>query len=57
MNLSSFVKVARLPLHGKQDPPDWKDILTYFRGNELQNYFTRMLEDNLQVRFYTNSLV
>eukprot|EP01122_Echinamoeba_exundans_P000133 TRINITY_DN10117_c0_g1_i1.p2 TRINITY_DN10117_c0_g1~~TRINITY_DN10117_c0_g1_i1.p2 ORF type:complete len:608 (-),score=193.34 TRINITY_DN10117_c0_g1_i1:462-2285(-) len=30
------------------DPPDWKDILTYFRGNELQNYFTRILEDNLQ---------
>lgn len=29
------------------DPPVWKDILGYFRGNELQNYFTRLLEDNL----------
>ncbi|XP_049849672.1 uncharacterized protein LOC126319981 [Schistocerca gregaria] len=29
------------------DPPDWKEILAYFRGSELQNYFTRILEDNL----------
>lgn len=30
------------------DPPAWPDILTYFRGNELQNYFTRILEDDLK---------
>lgn len=30
------------------DPPDWTDILTYFRGSELQNYFTRVLEDDLK---------
>mmetsp|Transcript_20524 Transcript_20524/g.57218 ORF Transcript_20524/g.57218 Transcript_20524/m.57218 type:complete len:618 (-) Transcript_20524:579-2432(-) len=30
------------------DPPDWQEILTYFRGSELQNYFTRVLEDNLK---------
>lgn len=30
------------------DPPDWQEILTYFRGNELQNYFTKILEDNLK---------
>ncbi|GAB4826677.1 ABC transporter E member 2 [Ancistrocladus abbreviatus] len=30
------------------NPPNWEDILTYFRGSELQNYFTRMLEDNLK---------
>lgn len=30
------------------DPPDWTDILTYFRGNELQNYFTKILEDDLK---------
>jgi ATP-binding cassette subfamily E protein 1 len=30
------------------NPPDWQDILTYFRGNELQNYFTRVLEDNIR---------
>ncbi|KAL6764648.1 ABC transporter E family member 2 [Haematococcus lacustris] len=29
-------------------PPDWQEILTYFRGSELQNYFTRVLEDNLK---------
>lgn len=32
-----------------QSPPDWQEILTYFRGSELQNYFTRVLEDNLKV--------
>lgn len=30
------------------DPPDWSEILTYFRGNELQNYFTKILEDDLK---------
>ncbi|KAK9462632.1 P-loop containing nucleoside triphosphate hydrolase protein [Lipomyces oligophaga] len=30
------------------NPPDWEDILRYFRGNELQNYFTKILEDNLK---------
>ena len=29
-------------------PPDWADILGYFRGSELQNYFTKVLEDNLK---------
>jgi len=28
--------------------PDWQEILTYFRGSELQNYFTKILEDNLK---------
>ena len=31
-----------------QDPPDWQEILTYFRGSELQNYFTKILEDDLR---------
>eukprot|EP00923_Selenidium_pygospionis_P011682 GHVN01020074.1.p1 GENE.GHVN01020074.1~~GHVN01020074.1.p1 ORF type:complete len:613 (-),score=49.84 GHVN01020074.1:1471-3309(-) len=30
------------------DPPDWNEILTYFRGSELQGYFTKILEDNLK---------
>ncbi len=30
------------------DPPDWTEILTYFRGSELQNYFTKLLEDDLK---------
>lgn len=29
------------------DPPDWEDILKYFRGSELQNYFTKVLEDDI----------
>lgn len=29
-------------------PPDWAEILVHFRGSELQNYFTRILEDNLK---------
>mmetsp|Transcript_40710 Transcript_40710/g.53621 ORF Transcript_40710/g.53621 Transcript_40710/m.53621 type:complete len:630 (+) Transcript_40710:75-1964(+) len=31
-----------------ETPPDWQEILTYFRGSELQNYFTRLLEDDLK---------
>jgi len=31
-----------------ESPPDWEEILTYFRGSELQNYFTKILEDNLK---------
>ena len=30
-----------------QNAPDWQEILTHFRGSELQNYFTRILEDDL----------
>ncbi|CAG9317840.1 unnamed protein product [Blepharisma stoltei] len=30
------------------DLPDWNEILVYFRGSELQNYFTRILEENLK---------
>ncbi|GAA5820673.1 hypothetical protein JCM3770_004961 [Rhodotorula araucariae] len=37
------------PNLGKFDaPPDWQEILRYFRGSELQNYFTKVLEDNLK---------
>lgn len=43
-------------LAGKQKPnlgrfdvtPDWTDILAHFRGSELQNYFTKILEDDLK---------
>ncbi|CAG9531358.1 unnamed protein product [Cercopithifilaria johnstoni] len=31
-----------------ESPPDWPSILAYFRGSELQNYFTKILEDNLK---------
>ena len=37
------------PNLGKYDaPPDWAEILVYFRGSDLQNYFTKILEDNLK---------
>jgi ATP-binding cassette subfamily E protein 1 len=37
------------PNLGKFDvPPTWEDILKYFRGSELQNYFTRVLEDKIK---------
>ncbi|KAJ4798192.1 ABC transporter E family member 2 [Rhynchospora pubera] len=29
--------------------PDWQEIITYFRGSELQNYFKLLLEDKLKV--------
>jgi translation initiation factor RLI1 len=28
--------------------PDWETILAYFRGSELQNYFTRIVEEDLK---------
>lgn len=31
-----------------KNPPEWKAILKYFRGNELQTFFTRMLEDKMK---------
>ena len=37
-----------LPPMYAQSPPDWQEILAHFRGSELQNYFTRILEDDLQ---------
>ena len=36
-------------LFGLKNPPDWQEILLYFRGSELQNYFTKILEDDLKV--------
>jgi ATP-binding cassette subfamily E protein 1 len=29
-------------------PPEWRDILTWFRGSELQNYFTKLQEGHLK---------
>jgi len=28
------------------DAPEWSEVLKYFRGSELQNFFTKLLEDN-----------
>lgn len=38
------------PNFGRPDaPPDWKAIVARFRGGSLQAYFTRLLEDEMQV--------
>eukprot|EP01062_Namystynia_karyoxenos_P083837 TRINITY_DN9739_c0_g1_i1.p1 TRINITY_DN9739_c0_g1~~TRINITY_DN9739_c0_g1_i1.p1 ORF type:complete len:633 (+),score=274.30 TRINITY_DN9739_c0_g1_i1:102-2000(+) len=29
-------------------PPEWEEILKYFRGSELQAYFSRILEDDIK---------
>mmetsp|Transcript_5268 Transcript_5268/g.7763 ORF Transcript_5268/g.7763 Transcript_5268/m.7763 type:complete len:623 (+) Transcript_5268:117-1985(+) len=37
------------PNLGKFDaPPDWEEILVHFRGSDLQNYFTKVLEDTMK---------
>ena len=30
------------------EPPEWKEVLKHFRGSELQQFFTRMLEENMK---------
>lgn len=30
------------------DPPTWEEIIKYFRGSELQNYFTKMVDSNIK---------
>ncbi|CAR26514.1 hypothetical protein ZYGR_0H03270 [Zygosaccharomyces rouxii] len=30
------------------DPPEWQEIIRHFRGSELQNYFTKVLEDDIK---------
>uniref|UniRef100_A0A7S0KXX0 Uncharacterized protein n=1 Tax=Asterionellopsis glacialis TaxID=33640 RepID=A0A7S0KXX0_9STRA len=37
------------PNLGRHDAqPDWEEILVHFRGSELQNYFTKILEDSMK---------
>ena len=30
------------------DEPSWKEVLTHFRGSELQNFFKRQIDDDLK---------
>ena len=49
MSMLPSIRACTLRLCGcAQSPPDWQEILTHFRGSELQNYFTRVLEDDLK---------
>lgn len=45
--LHAYRRAAEACAGALQSPPDWQEILTHFRGSELQNYFTRILEDDL----------
>ncbi|KAL7422471.1 Fe-S cluster-binding ribosome biosynthesis protein [Cryptotrichosporon argae] len=37
------------PNLGKYDaPPEWVDIIKHFRGSDLQNFFTKVLEDDIK---------
>lgn len=31
-----------------ENPPSWEKIVQYFRGSDLQNYFTRLLEEEVR---------
>jgi len=48
------------PNLGKYDnEPDWKDVLKYFRGSELQNYFNLIIKNELKSQLkpqYVDSL-
>jgi len=31
-----------------EEPPEWKEIIKHFRGSELQNFFTKQLEETMK---------
>lgn len=31
-----------------QKPPEWDEIITYFRGSDLQNYFLKIVENKIK---------
>lgn len=43
-------KIKKPNLGDYVNPPKWKDILTYFRGSSLQNYFKQLLEKEIKAR-------
>ena len=43
-------KIKKPNLGHYLDPPKWKDILAYFRGSSLQNYFKQLLEKEIKAR-------
>ena len=45
----SVLSTRLKPNLGRFDnPPDWAEIIQYFRGSELQAYFSRVLQDDLK---------
>lgn len=37
-----------LGIYDEKLKPDWAEILKYFKGSELQNYFTKILQDSIK---------
>jgi ATP-binding cassette subfamily E protein 1 len=35
--------------HAEGSPPDWSDIVAYYRGSDLQNYFKGLINDQLKI--------
>lgn len=35
--------------HADGSPPDWSDIVSYYRGSDLQNYFKGLINDQLKI--------
>jgi ATP-binding cassette subfamily E protein 1 len=31
-----------------EKPPDWKEILKFFKGSDLKNFFTKMLKEDMK---------
>lgn len=46
--LKILTNKLKLNLGRFDDPPDWDEVMHHFRGSELQNYFTRVLEEDLK---------
>ena len=43
-------KVGKLTpnLGDSENPPDWKTIIKYFAGSELQSFFQKMLDEDMK---------
>ena len=45
--LSGKIKPNLGKIDAHSAPPTWEDIIRYYRGSDLQNYFTKLLTDEL----------
>ena len=48
--LQILANMLKPNLGNYRQPPAWQEILNNYKGSELQNYFTKILEDNLTAR-------
>lgn len=47
--LSILAGKTKPNLGNYDNPPSWQDVMKYYRGSDLQNYFKSVLEDRLMV--------